>query len=227
MQTRDRDVRAALHARVFAEHHRDNDTLVLDEFGLWYGEARIDIAVVNGLTHGFEIKSDRDTLERLPKQQTIYNLALDLVTLVVGDAHLARARALVPEWWGIQRVKMTACGDVHFEEVRLPRMNPKIEPLAVAALLWCDEIRAALDRLGKLNGHRRKPRHELAKRLADVLEPTDLRAVVREGLKKRAGWRLGGQQMQDDDSCQLGARSSDSLALPDSLSTEGSCHLPS
>ncbi|WP_283807951.1 DUF2130 domain-containing protein [Bradyrhizobium macuxiense] len=59
---RDRDVRQALHRKVLKERHGDADTLVLDELGLRHGTCRVDIAVVNGYLHDYEIKSDADTL---------------------------------------------------------------------------------------------------------------------------------------------------------------------
>jgi hypothetical protein len=66
---RDRDVRQALHRKVLKEHHGDANTLVVDELGLRHGTCRVDIAVVNGFIHGYEIKSDADTLERLPRRR--------------------------------------------------------------------------------------------------------------------------------------------------------------
>ena len=58
---RDVDIRRALRTRV-----RDSDdmkeALVVDELGLCQGRARIDLAVVNSSLHGYEIKSERDTL---------------------------------------------------------------------------------------------------------------------------------------------------------------------
>src|SRR5690242_17854466 len=65
---RDRDVRKALKSKLLREHIADPRTLVLDELGLRHGACRVDIAVVNGSMHGYEIKSDSDTLERLPSQ---------------------------------------------------------------------------------------------------------------------------------------------------------------
>lgn len=93
---RDRDVRQALHRKVLKEHHGDADTLVLDELGLRHGTCRVDIAVVNGYLHGYEIKSDSDTLERLPAQIATYGLVLDRATLVVGERHLEKAKPLIP-----------------------------------------------------------------------------------------------------------------------------------
>ena len=55
---REEEVRKALHSRVLARHHRRPDTLVVDELPLWYGTARIDVAVVSDLIHRYEIKSN-------------------------------------------------------------------------------------------------------------------------------------------------------------------------
>ncbi len=63
---RDRDVRQALRRKVLRDHIGDSSTLVLDELGLRHGTCRVDIAVVNSLLHGYEIKSDADNLARLP-----------------------------------------------------------------------------------------------------------------------------------------------------------------
>ena len=191
---RDCDVRAALHAKVLAEHHDQPDTLVMDELALWYGTARVDVAVVNGRIHGFEIKSDRDTLERLEGQARIYSNVLDRVTLVVGTKHLERALRESPEWWGVKVAKQGPRRAVHFEEVRTPKMNPAVDPVAVAALLWCEELEDVLADVDAVRGYRGKSRDILSRRAAEVLRLTDLRSAVRARLKARGNWRAGAQR---------------------------------
>lgn len=186
---RDIDVRKALHAKVLDEHHGDPNTLVLDELGLWYGLARVDIAVVNGRMHGFEIKSDCDTLDRLPEQALIYNRVLDRVTVVVGQAHSEAVRRIVPEWWGIKVATRGPRGAVHFAELRAPTNNPTVDPVAIAALLWREELLEILDEMGAARGVRGKSRDVLSRRLTELLPLDDLRATVRARLKKRPLWR--------------------------------------
>lgn len=186
---RDADVRLALHAKVLRDHHADPDTLVLNEFAVWYGTARVDIAVVNGRIEGYEIKSDRDTLERLPQQQRIYATVFDRLTLVVGQKLFEKASASVPEWWGIKLARPGPRGAVHFEMVRAPRINPSIDPVAVAALLWNAELTSILERHGALRGYRGVSRDKLCRRAVEVLPLTDLRAEVRACLKARTDWR--------------------------------------
>lgn len=189
---RDADVRAALHAKVLADYHGDPETLVLDEFDLWYGSARVDIAVVNGRIHGYEIKSDRDTLERLDGQMAVYNTVLDRVTIVVGARHLEGVLERVPEWWGVKLARQGPRGAVGFEEIRPPRKNPRVDAAAVAALLWCDELTEILVGLGAARGVRGKSRDVLCRRLVEVLPLTDLCAEVRRRLRARGSWRVGG-----------------------------------
>lgn len=191
---RDSDLRAALHRKVLKEHHEQPDTLVLDELGLWYGTARVDIAVVNGRLHGYEIKSHRDTLERLPAQAQVYNSVLDRVTLVVGEVHLEKARKVVPTWWGIKVATIGPRRAVHFCEERPPGANPVIDPVAVAALLWCEELIEVLANHNAARGLRGKSRDRLSRALADLLPLDELRAVVRTRLKARSNWRVAATQ---------------------------------
>ena len=129
---RDRDIREALHRKVLKEHHGDTNTLVLNELGLRHGACRVDIAVVNGHLHGYEIKSDADTLERLPAQVTAYGAVLDRASLVVGEKYAEKAKALLPDWWGIRVATVGPRGAINFEAVQPIRTNPSIDPVALA-----------------------------------------------------------------------------------------------
>src|SRR5258708_36353109 len=95
----DRDIRTHLLAHLRTLH--PTDTAIIEELGLCHGDARAGIAVVNGVLHGFEIKSERDSLERLAHQVDAYGRAFGYATLVTCEKHLAEARARVPRWWGI------------------------------------------------------------------------------------------------------------------------------
>ena len=165
---RDVDIRRALRTRV-----RDSDdmkeALVVDELGLCQGRARIDLAVVNSSLHGYEIKSERDTLARLPSQSDAYGCALEFVTIVVAAHHALKAYDLVPGWWGIWSVAPGADGRVEFNEVREPMPNPSLDPYAVAAFLWREKVLEELENRGLANGFRSKPRRALWMKLAEAL----------------------------------------------------------
>jgi len=196
---RDRDVRTALHQKVLKDHHGDANTLVLDELGLRHGACRVDVAVVNGILHGYEIKSDADTLERLPGQVAVYSAVLDRSTLVVGERHVSKAEGVIPDWWGIKVVTAGPRGGIHFEEVRRPRMNSEIDPIALAELLWRPEAADILRVLGASEVILRKPRAVLYRHLAETMPLCELRDAIRQRLKARANWR--GHRPPSSDAC--------------------------
>lgn len=186
---RDRDVRAALHRKVLADHHDHPDTLVLDELGLEHGACRVDIAVVNGQIHGYEIKSEADTLERLTAQAEVYSRSLDRVTLVVGERHADHIGGMVPDWWAVRVVEVGPRGGIHFQPTQEGRPNPAPDLMSMAHLLWRPEAMSLLLELGLPDFQLRKNRATLYRMLVDYMEPDDLRRHIRECLKSRQSWR--------------------------------------
>lgn len=192
---RDIDVRSALLQNLVETRFRDQSPLVIHELGLCQGAARIDIAVIGSSLSGYEIKSEHDTLERLPSQQRVYERSLDFVTLVCGFRHLDRALRIVPSWWGVITARSTSSAHirVELEQYREEKENPNIDPFSLAQLLWREEALEALDRLGLSAGMKSKPRRYLWRELADTLSVEDLSTLVRETLKSRTSWRVAPQ----------------------------------
>lgn len=185
---RDIDIRRALFAGALKEHETEPDTLIVEELGLNHGEARIDVAVINGAIHGYEIKSQKDTLERLPSQLSVYSSSLDYVTLVVHESHVSEAAKIVPRWWGIQVVKGSP-ESVVFQHRRKSKLNPKPDPLCVLRLLWKDEALQILEEAGVARGFKGKAKEMIYTKLAETLSPTEIGLKVRSTLKSRANWR--------------------------------------
>lgn len=196
---KDFEIRTALKLRLSYRYAEDPSTRILDELGLRHGAARIDIAVINGLIHGFELKSDFDTLQRLPSQVDIYNSVLDQITLVVGHRHIEHATRLIPEWWGIQLVEPGVRGGVCFIEVRKPQENICQEILAISKLLWREEALSLLEEAGQAEGVRSKPRAKIYEKLIESVEADLIRCRVRHHLRTRINWRFVEQRMSNDD----------------------------
>lgn len=188
---RDGDVRTALHVLLRSEHaHELEQTLLVDEFGLC-GAVRVDVAVVNGELAGYELKSERDTLHRLPTQVLVYSRVLDRATLVVAERHLQHASELVPSWWGVLTAR-TEADSTLLTWGRRSEPNPSIDPLSLAQLLWRDEVLSELTTRGLDDGVRSKSRAVLWDRLAGNLALPELQLAVRTRLKGRVGWRAAG-----------------------------------
>lgn len=195
----DRDIRVALHHELELRHQNDPDTRIIHELGLMKGSVRVDVAVVNGWLMGFEIKSDQDTLARLPNQEAGYSKVFDFVTLVGSEKFSEKMASLVPNWWGLKVAKGTLEG-VILSDAREPTRNPNVDPSSVVQLLWKDETLALLERLGIAQGLRSKPRHYLWDALTANLSADIIRQTVRETLKAREDWLSRSQQVPGDDS---------------------------
>jgi hypothetical protein len=191
----DQDIRTVLRAELMRRYAKDDNTLVLDELGIRHGAARIDLVVVNHQLHGYEIKSDRDSLKRLPHQIKAYSSIMDRVTLVVGYKHAYEALRMVPEWWGVRLAETKKqSGTVVLSGARPARNNPKVDLDAAVALLWRGEALAILEEMGAAGGVRSKRRSEIYKRLVELSDPDLLRSRIRQQLKQRRCWRVGAQR---------------------------------
>lgn len=182
----DHHLRAALKAHLTPKLGRDD--LLVDEFGLAYGAARADLALVNGHLEGFEIKAARDTLTRLPSQVEAYSHVFEMASIVTTRNHLADVRPLLPQWWGI----LLAVPRLHVVELtihRKPRANPSRSAHHLARLLWRDETLAALNSLGLDRGLKSKPKLVLFDALAAAMPVSELADYVRICLKARGDWR--------------------------------------
>jgi len=187
---KDADIRRALHCTVLNHYRKEPETIVVDEMGLCQGDARIDIAVVNGALNGYEIKSERDTLSRLPQQVLYFSRVFDSITIVANQKHVKNIKRLVPRWWGVQEV-VPDKSQIRFEIHLAAKQNRNISPLALAQLLWREEALSILESKGIDKGLRSKPRPQLWQALVENLPVSQLAAEVRYMLKARKDWLTG------------------------------------
>jgi hypothetical protein len=195
---RDVEIREALHERLGSRYGSDPAVRVVDEMAVLSGACRVDIAVINGRLEGLEIKSERDTLERLPRQVELYGRVFDRMTMVCAERHLEKAIEAVPGWWGVEVASRNGVGAVALKRVRAARANRGVEAKAVAQLLWRDEALGALTALGADGGLRSKPRRVLWGALAGALPARELRKLVRERLRARRDWLSGDRRPVGD-----------------------------
>lgn len=176
----ERAIRDALRRRVLAATAGAKDTV--DEFWVPRSNERADLAVIGQSMDGFEIKTERDTLRRLPRQAAAYGRLFDRCAVVVAEKHLDHADAMLPEWWGITTVHMN--GSLTFTEMREARPNPDIEPETLVRLLWRDEAMTVLLKHGG-EPDQRASRNSMWAELLRTLTLTQLRATVRRAILSR------------------------------------------
>ncbi len=143
---------------------------------------RADVALIGDCFAGYEIKTERDTLKRLPRQAAAYGRIFDHCTVVVAQRHLSPVLEMIPDWWGA--VAIGTGEDVPFVEVRSPGRNADVDPEVLVRLLWKDELRLALSSIGVAvePGARR---HSLWEQLLRIMDLDGLKTIVRQALITR------------------------------------------
>ena len=126
------------------------------------------MAVINGFIHGYEIKSAKDTLDRLAAQIEIYRQTLQKLTIVAAPRHIVGVLTHAPEWCGLIEVKLGPRSGIRFHPVRSAAHNPDIEPVMLAHLLWRNEVVDLLTKLGYSPKELRRPRTDLYEMLCRV-----------------------------------------------------------
>jgi hypothetical protein len=182
-------MRSPFHRQILRHAHDCSETLVLDELGLNHGSHRADIAVINGTLSGYEIKSDHDSLVRLPTQIKAYDAIFDYASIVVGPRYALSVRSIVPSHWGIFVCYPRTDADPEFEIQRHATTHTGVNPISLAQLLWKTEVVQILVGLGMPSSRLRKRRSALYHELAEALNLSNLRQCVARVLKNRKNWR--------------------------------------
>lgn len=159
----------------------DADAIIHEELPIHRGDGRADCVRVGTAIHGYEIKSEQDSLARLPSQILKYDDVFEFCTIVLTRKHLAAAQRMLPKHWGIFLAESRE-NNVSLRAIRVARRNPRLDGQSQIRLLTAREIGAILRRTHKLTG-----RHLIADlwRTAETLSPNEVCDSVRRALKLR------------------------------------------
>lgn len=187
--TDDRTIRAALVEKRLHNHRNRNGTLLIHELGLAHARGRIDLAVINGVVHGYEIKSELDTLRRLESQLDVYCRSLQKLTFVVTEKHISNVIECVPSWCGVQLVKRGHRGAIHFTVLQKAIRNPNLDLFVMAHLLWRQEVHDILAKWGTNKAILRSPRTILYRELVANVSEAQLTGLIKKAMMQRSTWR--------------------------------------
>ncbi len=187
----DRLVRSAFHQKVLQYAHDCDDTFVIDELGIKNGNYRADIAVFNGKIVGYEIKTQNDTLNRLPSQAIAYSQIFNEAFLIVSENHLENALEIVPGWWGVYLIKPATENDYQFDCIRAALSNTNQDAFSMAQLLWKDEALEIANTIFNCKIKASTTRQEIYSAISAVCHAIDLEEIIIKYIKKREKWRKG------------------------------------
>ena len=179
-------IRDSLRVTMASSCSQPKSSLVIEELGVCGGHVRVDLAIVSDVLHGYEIKSDRDSLRRLQRQVEHYSNVFDRATLVVGDRHFSEAIDSLPSWWGVTLFFVNG-GRILFRSIRDSGRNPDRLPRALVQFLWRDEVLFLLKERDLDKGVRSKSRRDLWDRMCTYFDIEEIAEAVRGRLLARTG----------------------------------------
>jgi hypothetical protein len=179
------EIRSALLNRLKKSNGKD---LIVEELGLCRGESRIDIACIGNRLTGFEIKSDFDSLKRLPGQITFYNSIFDKMYLVTTQRHFQKAQSVVPENWGIYLVKKRQ-DKLQLVQSRKCRQNEDIKGEMLIQLLWKDEVIDLVKAQPSKKSYRSMTKDEIYAVIINSFSLRFIQKAVSKVLRDRNNWK--------------------------------------
>lgn len=103
--------------KVLLGKHSLNTAAMLTELRIY--ESKADAVVLNGTSHVYEIKTELDSLDRLPKQLNDYSLFADYIHVITTRSYIDNVLDLIPQHVGV--IELTNRGT--FREVRSSTSN--------------------------------------------------------------------------------------------------------
>ncbi len=172
--------KAALTHRVLMGRHSLRTACMLREFRV--ANCKADIAILNGTTTAYEIKSERDSLSRLERQIEAYRKVFASVFVIAGENHVEDVLKATPSDVGV----MSLSARYYIQTRREAKDRPgRISPVAVFESLRTNEACAIVAELGLTipdapNTRLRAALHEQFETLA----PAEVHAYMLKVLKR-------------------------------------------
>ncbi|WP_245964178.1 sce7726 family protein [Roseovarius spongiae] len=135
--------KSAIAEKVLLGRHSLRTASMLTEVRVEGNKA--DVVVLNGTSTVYEIKSERDSLTRLPSQLEAYRRAFASVNVITSEAHVDRVSDIAPNDVGI--LVLNRRGQI--SEVQAATVRPEIiKPATLFDVLRIEEACRILDSLG-------------------------------------------------------------------------------
>lgn len=201
----DLEIRNNLKTGPLKKYFEDSDSLVLDEFNISLGLVRADIAIVNGVLHGIEIKSEKDTLKRLDNQLKEYERFFEYITIVTCEKFQEKIIDTIPINYGVIIVKSKK-DRVIFEKLRKAKKNYNVDKLCLVQALWKEELIEIIETLDYKKGFKSKSKPFLYQIICDNFTTKQLLDIVKQKIKSRLNWRVDSRRIPNDDYFQLSSK---------------------
>lgn len=138
-------LKAAVVDRLISSGIVDDNAVLVSELTIDNWAHRTDIVLANGRLWGFELKSERDSLSRLPSQLEAFSKHFEKLVIVVAEKFEKQAEKLVLKFSGVGL--WVACDKGNLTEKIRPRAKT-MRPEAYISLMTVPELRKLLSSNG-------------------------------------------------------------------------------
>lgn len=183
LKMKDRDIRDLTLKELYQKHEGEKNTKIINEMGLINGQSRVDIAVVNGILHGYELKSESDNLLRLPQQIQNYNKIFERMTIVVDRKYVDAVGEIIPEWWGIKTIKKNKTGLITLKKGRKVKTQ---DEEALLNLLWKEEYNGLIDLLEYPKSYKKMRKKDLFNLVLNDKRQSIIKKYIYDALRCRS-----------------------------------------
>ena len=135
--------KAALTQKVLLGRHSLRTAAMLTEFRV--GECKADLAILNGTSTVYEVKSERDSLSRLEKQIAAYAKVFAKIYVIAAESHVDPVARSVPSDVGILHLNDRYQISVRREATELPECT---SPASIFDSIRTNEARLVLEMNG-------------------------------------------------------------------------------
>ncbi|MEG0835898.1 MAG: sce7726 family protein [Christensenellaceae bacterium] len=148
-------------------------------FELPVGKSRVDLCKVNGTSIAYEIKTDLDSLKRLDKQISDYQLVFEQVYVICSIFRLAEIQDSIPADCGIYAYSSPRRGCYKFEEVRKAISSTQCDAKQQLNVFWASELKRAFPKCANMR------KDEAINSIVDMYSSTIINEAFKETLKSR------------------------------------------
>ena len=112
-----------------------------EEYTTPSGKARADVLAINGHINAYEIKSDYDSLIRLPSQIREYDESFERNHIVTSNKYIEKCYSILPSHWGIILVEKNRLDNLHLRFIKKATLNPNIEFINIVQHLSSSDLK--------------------------------------------------------------------------------------
>jgi len=181
MLLNDKEIRVALIE--YLNNKANKPRRIIEELPVHRGNAIADVVTVHGEAHCYEIKGERDNINRLKVQGEFYNKSFNRITLVTTEKKLDEALAKAPVFWGVL-IAFYHDGLIKFKYSRKAKINSMYDKELALTTLWRGEL-TQIDMNNQLDINKKVDKRVLAQKISEKINKAQTNKSIADLLAER------------------------------------------